>query len=75
MVETENTVEKSQEVEHCILAEFVFFFPYDHDRHKFGPKIKSMAKKLIPGGPRPFSGIASLALIQEKITSEPPSLL
>ena len=75
MVETENTVEKSQEVEHCILAEFVFLFPYDHDRHKFGPKIKSMAKKLIPGGPRPFSGIASLALIQEKITSEPPSLL
>ena len=75
MVGTENTVEKSQEVKHCLLAEFVFLFPYDHDRPKFGPKIKSMAKKLIPGGPRPFSGIVSLGLIQEKVTSKPPSLL
>lgn len=54
MVGTENTVEKSQEVKRCLLAEFVFLFPYDHDRPKFGPKIKSMAKKLIRGGPRPF---------------------
>ena len=46
MVVTENTVEKSQEVEHCLLAEFVLLFPYDHDRHKFGPKIKSMAKTI-----------------------------
>ena len=75
MVGTENTVEISQEVEHSLLAEFVLLFPYDHDRHKFGPKIKSMAKKLIPGGPRPFSGIVSLVLTQEKITSKHPSLL